>query len=196
MKKPQGPRGPRKMLTWLIPALAIALLGGFLAGERAGARDARGAAPAAGPAGTAAAVDIASMSPEERASHLYDRVMRYGEIGRLDSARIFAPMALQAYAALGTPNAHARYDIGMIDAVAGDSTAARAEAKQILDERPTHLLGLLLAARTAATPVLKQSFERRFVAASAKELATPLPEYADHQTDISGALRVIRGARK
>jgi hypothetical protein len=136
------------------------------------------------------------MSPQERASHLYDRVMRYGEIGRLDSARFFAPMALQAYAALGTPDAHTHYDVGMIWAVTGDSLKARSEAEIILNERPTHLLGLLLAMRTAATPSLRAAYQRRFVESSKAELAAPLPEYGDHRHDIEGALGAAGSAKK
>jgi hypothetical protein len=197
--KPAG-KPPRSMLAWVIPALALAVLGGFLAGQRAGSRSpAEGAAAPLGEAGSSSAggpFDLASMSPEERASRLYDRVMRYAEQGRLDSARFFAPMAMQAYDALGDPGAHTRYDVGMIWAAIGDSLKARSEAAKILDERPTHLLGLLLATRTAANPSLRSAYQRRFVEANQAELAARLPEYDEHRHDIEGALLAARAARK
>lgn len=126
--------------------------------------------------------------PHERASQLYDQVMRYGEAGRMDSARYFAPSAVQAYIALGPLDAHARYDIGMIGAVTGDSAAARAQADTILRERPTHLLGLALAMRTAREPAARAAFAKRLAAANAAESANPLPEYSDHATDVKRAL--------
>ena len=43
---------------------------------------------------------LAALPPQERASRLYDEVMRYGEAGRLDSARLLAPSAILAYEAL------------------------------------------------------------------------------------------------
>ncbi len=198
--KPQRPASSaRRFLPWLLPAVAVAILGGFLAGQQVGSRSG-GSAPASAPlasgADGAAGVDIASMSPEERASRLYDRVMRYGEAGRLDSARFFAPMALQAYAALGPADAHTHYDIGMIWAVVGDSARARTEARLILDTRSTHLLGLLLAMRSAGNASERASFTRRFVNASASELASPLPEYIEHRHDIDGALSAAKAPSK
>jgi hypothetical protein len=190
----------RSMLAWVIPTLAAAMVGGFLVGQRVGARppaaaDFNPTVGAGSPNGDGPA-DSASMSREERASRLYDRVMSYGEKGRLDSARFFAPMALQAYATLGAPDAHARYDVGMISAVVGDSLRARSEAAKILDERPTHLLGLLLAMRTAASPSLRAAYQRRFAESSKAELAAALPEYAEHRHDIEGALLAAESAKK
>jgi hypothetical protein len=179
--------------------MAVAVLGGFLAGQRVGTRSPVGDATIA-PSGAASPsgvpVDLSSMSPQEQASRLYDRIMRYGEQGKLDSARFFTTMAMQAYAALGAPDAHARYDIGMIWTVVGDSARARSEAAAILNERPTHLLGLLLAMRSAATPTIGKSYQRRFVEASKTELAVPLPEYSEHKNDIDGALSESRLAKK
>lgn len=197
-RKPAG-KPARNTLTWVIPVMAVVVLVGFLAGERVGARESASAAGQLGGAvalNGAGAVDLSSLSPEERASHLYDRVMRYGETGSPDSARYYAPLALKAYEALGAPDAHTRYDVGMIWAVVGDSLKARSEAENILNERPTHLLGLLLAMRTAATPSLRSTYERRFVAAAKSELPNALPEYDEHRHDIDGALRAAEAAKK
>ncbi|MFI5246864.1 MAG: hypothetical protein ACHQQR_16645, partial [Gemmatimonadales bacterium] len=168
-------------------------------GDR-GAPAAAAASPAvntpAGSGATFSAEDLAKMSPQERASRLYDKVMQEGESGRVDSAKVYAPMALQAYAALGPPDAHSRYDVGMIWAMVGDSSKARAEAANILKERPTHLLGLLLAMRTAATPELRSTYERRFVAASKTELPSAVPEYDEHRHDIDFGLRTAQAVKK
>jgi hypothetical protein len=192
-------RPSTRMAGWGIPIAAVAVLGGFLAGERVGSRPpatvAESPAASAAPS-TGGPPDLASISPEERASRLYDRIMRYSEQGRLDSARFFAPMALQAYVALGRLDDHTHYDVGMIWAVVGDSARARSEAASILNEHPTHLLGLLLAMRSAATPAIRASFQRKLVAASKTELAIPLPEYLEHQHDIDGALSAAKLAGK
>src|SRR5438045_78744 len=90
----------------------------------AGARRAEGGAVAAegapvapfagGAAGGGPAPDISSMSPEERAARLFDRVMRYDEQGKRDSLLVFAPMALNAYEMIGTLDTDQRYDLGRI----------------------------------------------------------------------------------
>ena len=195
MTRKTAPVASRTMLVWAIPITVLALIGGFLAGERSGARAASPPAVNA-MAGGAASIDLSKLSPQERANHLYDRVMRLSETGHLDSVRFYAPMALQAYAALGTADAHTHYDVGMIWAAVGDSLKARSEAETILIERPTHLLGLLLAMRSAATPSLRDSYRRRFVQSSKAELATPLPEYDEHRHDIEGALQASGVAKK
>jgi hypothetical protein len=138
------------------------------------------------------APDISSMSPDERASRLFDRVMRYGEEGKTDSIKIFAPMAIQAYEMLGPPDAHARYDMGMIAVVSGDAQLARAEADTILSANKTHLLGLVLAAKAAGLrqdPAARAEYQRRLVAAEPAERAKKLKEYEDHRADIDAALK-------
>jgi hypothetical protein len=191
-------RPTAKMLALIIPVMAVAILGGYLAGKSTGGPEPTAATTSA-PGGSSAsfsAADLAAMSPQERASRLYDKVMQDGENGHLDSARIYAPLALQAYAALGPPDSHSRYDVGMIWAVVGDSSKARAEATNILNERPTHLLGLLLAMRTAATPQLRATYERRFVAAAKTELPNAVPEYDEHRHDIDFGLKAAAAAKK
>ena len=136
--------------------------------------------------------DISSMAPEERANRLFDRVMRYSEEGKQDSARIFAPMAKEAYEMLGTLDAHRRYDIGMISVVSGDHAAARAQADTILKDNPNHLLGLILAARSAGLrddSAALATFEKRLRAVEPAERAKALPEYLDHKPDIDNALK-------
>jgi hypothetical protein len=188
----------------LIGAAALLALVAFVAGVVTGRGsggaaldvDQAGRAPladaSAGPAlsgGTAP--DISTMSPEERASRLFNRVMLYSEQGKTDSARFFAPMAIAAYEMIGPVDAHAQYDIGTISAAAGDIVRARAEADTILAGRPTHLLGLVLAIRAAELArdtAAEARFRRRLLAAAPTE-RTALKEYAEHSRDIDEALK-------
>jgi hypothetical protein len=184
------------MLPWIVPGIAVMALVAFLIGQRV-ARANSSASP--GSAQDAAAPvmrapDITNMSPEERASRLFDRVMRYGEEGKQDSLKIFAPMAVEAYDMLGPPDAHSRYDVGMIGIVSGDVQLARAEADTILATNKTHLLGLVLAMKAAGLRgdmTARADYQRRLVAAAPAERAKKLKEYDEHKADIDAALKPL-----
>jgi hypothetical protein len=196
-----------KALAWLVPGIAVALLVAFLIGQRLGRSPAaaEGGAPLGADAGTApfaaggrGAPDISNMSPEERARRLYDRVMAYGERGQQDSARMFAPMALQAYGMLDAIGAHEHYDMGMIALVSGDAALARAEADTILKTAPSHLLGLILGMKAAALRndvAARTALQKRFAAALQPERAKNLQEYANHASDIDAAAGTAPGAK-
>jgi hypothetical protein len=206
-RRAPAPAGNR-VLIWAVPGIALLALVAFLIGQRVArgsAPDAEPAPPAGGPmanapfAGGAApgtrAPDISSMTPEERASRLFDRVMRYGEEGKVDSARIFAPMAIQAYEMMGPLDPHRRYDVGMIAVVSGSADVGRAQADTILKQNPTHLLGLILAMKAAGMrqdASARAGFEKRFRAAETAERAKNLPEYVDHKADLDNALKTAK----
>ena len=182
----------------LVGGAALLVLVAFVAGEALGRRSVgpEAGVPEQGAAlagtGIGNAPDISSMSPEERASRLFNRVMSYSEQGKMDSARFFAPMAVQAYQMIGPPDAHARYDIGEIYAAIGDGASARAEADTILTAQPNHLLGLALAARAAdlsGDAATASRFRRRLAAAAPAERAKALKEYSEHARDIDAALK-------
>ena len=133
------------------------------------------------------------MSPEERASRLFDRVMRYGEEGKADSVQFFAPD--------GHPGVrHARSD-GCARALRRRHDRrrerrcplARAEADTILAQqqdpparsRPRHE-GRAACDRTRRPA---PSYRRRLVAAAPAERAKKLTEYEDHKADIDAALK-------
>jgi hypothetical protein len=189
----------KSVLPWIVPGIAVMTLVAFLIGQRvargsSGAAAADAAPEAAAPPPGMRAPDISSMSPEERASRLFDRVMRYGEQGKTDSLKIFAPMAIQAYEMIGPMDAHARYDVGMIGIVSGDVQLARAEADTILAANKTHLLGLVLAMKAAGLRQdmkAREEYQRRLVAAAPAERAKKLKEYDDHKADIDAALKPI-----
>jgi len=196
---PVTARSSQGNLVRLVGGAAVVVLVAFVAGEAVGRRSAAptdgGVAEQGAPlpaAATTTAPDISSMSPEERASRLFNRVMSYSEQGKLDSARFFAPMAVQAYQMIGALDAHARYDIGEIYVAVGDAASARAEADTILAAQPNHLLGLALAARTAditGDVPSATKFRRRLAAAAAAERARGLKEYTEHARDIDAALK-------
>src|SRR5438067_10226306 len=99
------------------------------------------------PASRSSPPDISQMSPEERATRLYNRVMTLHSQGKSDSAGLFLPMALQAYAMLPALDVDARYHVGVLDLTGGDYAAALAQADSIRRAVPTHLFAFLLRAR-------------------------------------------------
>jgi hypothetical protein len=145
-----------------------------------------GAAP-----GAARAPDISSLSPRERADRLFDRVMRLGAEGKPDSVQLFAGMALMQYETMGALDADLRYDMGRVAEVAGRPEIARAQADTILQQSPTHLLGLVLAAKAASMrgdAAALADYNRRLAAAAPAERARNLEEYQRHVQDIDDAL--------
>lgn len=181
---------------WGVPATAVGLLLVLMVlqfGSRAASDEPAEAVPLGARPGQAP--DISSMAPEEQADRLFNRVMRLSSEGKADSAAFFASMAMGALEALTPLNAHRRYDMGLVALVSGDVAQARAQSDTILSQRPTHLLGLSLAARAAdATGNLAASrdFRRRLLAAESAERARGLPEYTDHDADIRTAVERAR----
>ena len=186
-----------RALKWGVPAMAVIALIALSViryGSRNPAPDAGDRVPL-GAGGVVQAPDISSMSPDERADRLFNRVMRLSSEGKADSAAFFGPMALGALESLAPLNAHRRYDMGLIALVSGDASRASAQADTILSERPTHLLGLSLAARAAdarGNATASRSFRRRLLAAESAERQRALPEYADHDADIRAAVEIAR----
>ncbi len=198
-------------LPWIVAALAFLALFAMAAGRGFNARrsstvdGSQNALPQAGlddrgvaaddESGGIRAPDISSLSPQERADRLYNRVMLLASQGNIDSVQFFAPMALTAYQMLSPLNADQRYDMGRIGEVAGALPLAKAQADSILRDNPNHLLGLILEARLATlagdTNQL-HSYERRLIAAQKAELATRKEEYVRHQDDITSALQQAR----
>jgi len=198
-------------LPWIVAALAFLALFAMAAGRGFNARrsntvdGSQNALPQAGldDRGVAAndgsdavrAPDISSLSPQERADRLYNRVMMLASQGKVDSVQFFAPMALTAYQMLSPLNADQRYDMGRIGEVAGALPLAKAQADTILRENPNHLLGLILEARLATLAgdtTQLHSYERRLMAAEKAELARKRVEYSRHQDDIVNALQQAR----
>ena len=135
------------------------------------------------------APDISNMSPRERASRLYDRVMRLHEQQKRDSLAFFMPMALAAYGAIPDIDDDGRYDMARLAMIAGELPTARVQRDAILQRNPTHLLGLLLADDLARDATDAKRIEATFVGAVKRERARALPEYSAHAEEIENALK-------
>ena len=195
-------------LPWGMAAVALILLVVVLAsrsgnstesGVSAGAANAdvapfAGSGASGGPAG-GQPPDIGSMTPSERANRLYVRVMEYAEAGKADSVARFAPMVLAAHQMLQQLTADERYHYGRVAEVVGTPAITKAQADTMLTEKPTSLLGLLLAARAARleqNEPAARAFDKRLLAALETELATGNPDYANHRAEIDQTVAVIR----
>lgn len=183
--------GPQVVLPWVVAGIALLSLLAFIVGVNF-------RRPASAPVQTPVAAapgrapDISQMSPTERADRLFQRVMEYVAAGKTDSVQFFAPMAIQSQLALAPLDAHRRYDLGLLGMVSGDATMARAQADTILAAQPDHLLGLILAMRSAGMQLdsaARGRFASRLIQVVDRERGKGLPEYTDHDPDISAAIR-------
>jgi hypothetical protein len=195
------------VLPWAIAGIALLSLIALVVGQRFGARqntvpvsDAGANAPFAGAAGAMPrAPDISQMTPQQQAERLYDRIMREYEAGQIDNVRTFMPMAIAAFERLAPLSLDQRYDLGRIGEVGGDIPLARAQSDTILRTRPTHLLGLILAAKAARmekNETRARTFDGKLLAAEPKERAEALPEYQLHKPDIDAAVAAARSTRR
>ena len=207
-----GNRGIASVIPWAVAALAFASVIALVVGQRFGARNAGGttdvldganaqgpmviSAPSGAPAGQMPrAPDISQMTPAQRAERLYDRIMTEHEAGNTQAVQTFMPMAVAAYEMIAPLNLDQRYDLGRLGEVGGDDALARAQADTILASRPTHLLGLGLAARMARKAgdlTRARQLDARLLAAEPKERTAGLPEYLLHKVDIDSAMAVAR----
>ncbi len=182
--------GWRAGLPWAAAGLALGALVTVVAlrltGWSGGGRqEALAAAPA--PGSVLPAPDISQMSPEERATRLYNRVMTLHSAGQSDSADFFLPMALQAYGMLPALDVDARYHVGVLNLTGGNPIGALAQADSIRRAVPTHLFGFMLRARALE---LQQNISgartayREFLRNEAAERARKRPEYAEHAQNL------------
>jgi hypothetical protein len=182
---PRGTTPSTNKLFWAPTVVALVAVLGLVALQAGNVESAASSLPEnlAPPS----APDISQMSPQERADRLFDRVMRLSEEGKKDSVSVFAPMAMLAIEAIGPLDNHRRYDVGLVALVSDDLPMATAQADTILKSRPTHLLGLMLAAKSAVARgdnAGAAKFWQRLLAAESAELAAALPEYQGHMNDI------------
>lgn len=188
------------IVPWFVLASVLMVVIGYFLGARGGPQPtAQGFSdPTGGGAPIVAAPDISSLSPEERVDRLFNRVMALAAAGQDDSVSFFAPMAINALAALMPLDAHRRYDLGLIHLAAGDAAQAKAQADTILAEQPAHLLGLALAMRAATSQGRTADAKRlgaKLTASAASERAKGLREYNDHAPDITEAIEEAAGTR-
>src|SRR6059036_3266634 len=200
--------GWRGGLPWGVAGIAVgALLTVLVLRLGAGSREPGAGAPASAPAAGSLlpAPDISQMSPEERATRLYNRVMSLHSQGKADSAEFFLPMALQAYAMLPALDVDARYHIGVLALTGGNAAAALAQADTIRHAVPTHLFAFMLRARGLElerdTAGARRAY-RDFLKHEAAERTRQRPEYGEHaenldafhqQATAATAAKVTRG---
>src|SRR6267378_1385051 len=201
----QGP-GWRAGLPWGVAGAALGALLTVLALRLgAGSREqGAGDAPeATAPRSQLPAPDISQMSPEERATRLYNRVMTLHTQGKADSAAFFLPMALQAYAMLPALDVDARYHMGILDLTGGNAAAALAQADTIRRAVRTHLFGFMLRAR--ALDLQRDAAGARrayadFLRNEAAERTRQRPEYGEHAQNLDAfheqATQVVNGNAK
>jgi zinc ribbon protein len=184
--------GWRAGLPWGVAGAALGALLTVLAlrlggSSGSGMRDAGGVEDGPPPASRISPPDISQMSPEERATRLYNRVMMLHTQGKADSAAFFLPMALQAYALLPALDVDARYHIGVLDLTGGNAAAAVAQADTIRRAVPTHLFGFMLRARGLAlerdTAGARRAY-RDFLKHEAAERTRRRPEYGEHAENL------------
>jgi len=220
-----GASGAATYWPWAIATIALLAAVGYFASQNATVAEAPGGAPGGAPDGANVAAgapdpsaapfangggggggngggappDISRMTPRERATRLYDRIMRYAVEGKKDSAQFFAPMALASFDALGAElDLNARYEFGRVATETGNFPIAFAQADTILKQSPNHLLGLALSARAsgaqgnsdAAAKVWKE-----FLAVRDAELKKALPEYTTQASDLEKATQLAKGGK-
>src|SRR5881275_459801 len=185
--------GWRAGLPWSVAGAALGALLTVVAlrlgsSSGGGMRDAGGVEDGPPPASRISPPDISQMSPEERATRLYNRVLTLHSEGKADSAGFFLPMALQAYAMLPALDVDARYHIGVLDLTGGDETGALAQADSINHAVPNHLFASMLRARALElrrdAPGARQAYDN-FLRHEAAERARKRPEYAEHETNLN-----------
>jgi len=184
--------GWRAGLPWGVAGAALGALLTVLAlrigaSSGGGMRDAGGVEDGPPPASRISPPDISQMSPEERATRLYNRVMTLHTQGKADSAEFFLPMALQAYAMLPALDVDARYHIGILDLTGGNAAAALAQSDTIRRAVRTHLFGFMLRAR--ALDLQRDAAGARrayadFLRNEAAERTRQRPEYGEHAQNL------------
>jgi predicted nucleic acid-binding Zn ribbon protein len=184
-----GGRRSNLSLPWLVAGGAIivaiiVILLPVIRGESTTAGAPSPTAPFAGTMGSGSGTPPPlSGSPREQADRLFNRIMEAQSAGNMDEARMFLPMAIQAYEMVEPLDTDGLYHLSLIHGVAGDHAAAIAVANRILEQAPTHLLGLaaLAEASTASgDTAAAASAWNTFLDNLESERAKPVQEYTDH----------------
>lgn len=154
-------------------------------------------APTAGstpaPAATGGAPpDISNMSPIEAADRLFNRVMGSVEVGDEGAAQQFLPMAIAAHQRAEPLDLDRRFHLSWLNRIAGNYEAALADAVEILDEDPNHLLGLASAAEASielGEVDAAADYYRHLVEIYDEEAQRPLEEYSSHARIVTSLKR-------
>lgn len=210
-QKAAGSPSLRTAVPWAVAAIALLSLVAMVAGRNLAPRrgsgldgpqnaiptpglDDRGAPASPQGPPQVRAPDISSLSPEEAADRLFDRVMRLSEQEKIDSVQFFAPMALTSYGMLEKLDADKRFHVGMIALATRYPEMvriARAQSDTILAADSTHLLGYALAIRSAragGNGAEATRLQARMRSVAPAELRRRRAEYDQHRPIIDDAL--------
>ncbi len=152
---------------------------------------ASGAAQTATPSAGGTPPDISNMTPIQAADRLFDRVMRSVSAGDSAQAQAFMPMAIAAYQRARPLNLDGLFHLSMLNRTAGNFEAALAQAYEIIEQDPDHLLGRAAAAEAAIELGELDEAEihyRHVLEIYAVESQRDLEEYTSHAL-IVGAVR-------
>lgn len=154
------------------------------AGPTAPAPAPAGAPPGSGPGTT----DLASMTPREAADRLFNRVMTAVSRGDSAEAQGFMPMTISAYEQARPLDLDGLFHLSMLNRTALNLEAALANALEILEVAPDHLLGLTAAAEAAiGIGEMETAAEhyRHLLEVFDEENARALEEYVSHSGIVS-----------
>lgn len=208
-----GARTAKPASAWLPWVLSAAVLVGFSlviaqlvqrgSVQRTGDMTITGGLPTSGEPATAAGAsgmpsleELASMTPRQAADRLYERAMSEHEGGDFERAAFFLDMGLQAYAAVPPDemDADARFHVGLMQLLMGDSVSARLTGDEILEAEPDNLLGLVLSARVAdfaGDEAAAAGYRSRLRSAVGEAGTIPdRPEYQSHRPVIQRELEL------
>lgn len=133
-------------------------------------------------------VDLSTMTREEAAERLFNRIMTASENGDQAEAENFVPMALQAYDLLSHLGSDEHYHVGLLHMVVGDVDGARTQQNAIRQSTPEHLMGFMLAhaiAEASDDDDGAATAYSEFLDAYDKEMTFDRREYTDHQVAIA-----------
>ncbi|HEX5871712.1 MAG TPA: zinc ribbon domain-containing protein [Longimicrobium sp.] len=192
--QPTPARARQPALPWAIAAVAVAVLAAATLLPRLAGDDAPSAAlaqqgAAAAPGNNPSAVDLASMTPRERADRLFNRVMAGVSSGDTTQMGLFTEMGIKAYGMVPERDADLHYHLGELYRLKGDAASARAQADTILAGDPQHLFGLFGAARAEemrGDQAAARGMFQRFLDAYSAQIARDLPEYREHSQGLPG----------
>lgn len=188
----QTPRGRGNLAWWVAGGLLVVLI--FALGYPILTRDGAegGGAPGGAPTGmggmgggeTGAAVDLTTMSLEEQATVLFNRVMTSNSTGDTADVAFFLPKALVIHEQLAPSDPDGLYHYALLHQVAGDHEAALETAREGLAQVPDHLLHLAVAAESLAalgdTAAAREHYTH-FLDVYEEEMETERPGYGHHQ---------------